>query len=382
MTFTTYFAKADTWAALAKQTADAMGSDFDAENSLGILYVSDTMAQDLASILTYLKQKTTITHWIGGVAVGLFSGRINAIDDPAAAVMVCPLGADMFRTFTSISDVPATLSVELKEWAHKTPATFGLVHGDPYHDDLPNLINSVAEISGAFLTGGLVSSREVFHQIADRITGGGVSGALFAPEVTVMTGLTQGCTPIGARHMVDEVKDDVVVSLDGRPSLDVLLEDLGHTKDGQAMREDLSQMGGLIHAAIPLEGSDTGDFMVRALTGIDPMHKMISVGEPVLAGSQLMFVRRDAASARVDMADMLEKMRQRLDTLKIRGGVYISCMGRGPGLFGSGPTEQELIYEGLGEFPMIGYYAGGEISGGRLYGYTGVLVLFTEEAES
>ena len=35
-----------------------------------------------------------------------------------------------------------------------------------------------------------------------------------------------------------------------------------------------------------------------------------------------------------------------------------------------------LIGEGLGEFPLIGFFANGEISRDRLYGHTGVLTLF------
>ena len=30
----------------------------------------------------------------------------------------------------------------------------------------------------------------------------------------------------------------------------------------------------------------------------------------------------------------------------------------------------------LGEFPLVGFFANGEISNNRLYGYTGVLTLF------
>ena len=35
-----------------------------------------------------------------------------------------------------------------------------------------------------------------------------------------------------------------------------------------------------------------------------------------------------------------------------------------------------MIREELGAFPLAGFYANGEISHNRLYGYTGVLALF------
>jgi small ligand-binding sensory domain FIST len=46
-------------------------------------------------------------------------------------------------------------------------------------------------------------------------------------------------------------------------------------------------------------------------------------------------------------------------------------------LFGEPGAETALIREGLGEFPLIGFFANGEISRDRLYGHTGVLTLFT-----
>ncbi len=35
-----------------------------------------------------------------------------------------------------------------------------------------------------------------------------------------------------------------------------------------------------------------------------------------------------------------------------------------------------LIRDELGDLPLAGFYANGEISNNRLYGYTGVLALF------
>ena len=45
-------------------------------------------------------------------------------------------------------------------------------------------------------------------------------------------------------------------------------------------------------------------------------------------------------------------------------------------MFGAAGREVALIQEVLGDFPMVGFSANGEISANRLYGYTGVLTLF------
>jgi small ligand-binding sensory domain FIST len=89
-----------------------------------------------------------------------------------------------------------------------------------------------------------------------------------------------------------------------------------------------------------------------------------------------MFCRRDANTAREDFSRMLAGLKQRLSAPP-RGGVYVSCLGRGAQLFGEDSQELEQIRDELGDFPLVGFYANGEVSQNRLYGYTGVLTLFT-----
>lgn len=72
---------------------------------------------------------------------------------------------------------------------------------------------------------------------------------------------------------------------------------------------------------------------------------------------------------------MLEDLKQRCAQPK--GGLYISCLARGRNLFGDGSAELRLIQETLGDVPLAGFFANGEICHDRLYGYTGVLSLFS-----
>jgi small ligand-binding sensory domain FIST len=73
---------------------------------------------------------------------------------------------------------------------------------------------------------------------------------------------------------------------------------------------------------------------------------------------------------------MLLDLKKRCAGRSPRGGVYISCLGRGRYQFGENSEEIRLIKEHLGEFPLVGFFANGEIFNGKLYGYTGVLTLF------
>ena len=189
--------------------------------------------------------------------------------------------------------------------------------------------------------------------------------------VPVQSGLTQGCSPIGPVHTVTDSQQNVLIRIDDRPALDVFKEDIG-----EVLARDLRRVAGYIFAALPVSGSDTGDYMVRNLVGIDPDARALAIGELISPGDRIMFCRRDHDSAVEDMRRMLGGLKRRVGNGQVRGGLYFSCCGRGPNQFGPGSAELQIVTEELGAFPLVGFFANGEISNNRLYGYTGVLTLF------
>jgi small ligand-binding sensory domain FIST len=137
----------------------------------------------------------------------------------------------------------------------------------------------------------------------------------------------------------------------------------------------LAAAGGYLFAGLPVDGSDTGDYLVRNLVGIDPARKLVAVGEAVRPGGQVMFCRRDRGTASDDLVRMLDSIRTGLYR-QPRGALYFNCLGRGPNLFGDNSEELRMIADALGDVPLVGFFCNGEISHNRLYGYTGVLTLF------
>lgn len=65
---------------------------------------------------------------------------------------------------------------------------------------------------------------------------------------------------------------------------------------------------------------------------------------------------------------------------RIAGAVYVSCSGRGGLHFGAPSAELQIVRRALGDVPLVGFFAGGEIAHQQLYGYTGVLTVFTAAA--
>ena len=64
----------------------------------------------------------------------------------------------------------------------------------------------------------------------------------------------------------------------------------------------------------------------------------------------------------------------------IAGAIYVSCAGRGGPHFGAPSAELAIIRHALGDVPLVGFFASGEIAHHHLYGYTGVLTVFARRA--
>ncbi len=366
--FTYGHASSPNWRDAAAQCLQQAGRG-PAGANLGFLYLTDNFAGDVAEILAHFRTNTGILHWTGTLGVGVFATGREYYDEPALSIMLCAFQEDSFRVFSGVR-APQDLERQTLHFGG-VPANFAIVHGDPRNAQLARLVGDLAGImESGFLAGGLTSSRREVLQIADGVAKGGLSGVLFSDDVVISTRLTQGCSPIGPRHTITGSQQNVLISLDGRAALDVFREDVG-----EPLARDPAQLGGSIFAGLPVPGSDRGDYIVRNLIGIDPVHKLVAIGDIPRTGSEIMFCRRDEASAAEDMARMLDDIGSSLYG-RPRGGVYYSCVGRGPNLFGDESEEASMIRQALGDFPLAGFFCNGEISHNRLYGYTGVLTLF------
>ncbi|MCW5623291.1 MAG: FIST C-terminal domain-containing protein [Burkholderiales bacterium] len=337
--------------------------------NLGFLYVSDLYASRLSDLLELLRVRTGIDHWTGSVGIGICATGIEYLDEGAMVVMVGAFPVGSFRLLSGLR-APADLARDPLT-VGGAAGNFALVHADPR---TPMLTGLVAELSrrleSGFLVGGLTSSRAAHVQIADGVAEGGLSGVVFTDQVVVATRLTQGCSPVGQVHTVTDCQRNVLIELDGRPALDVLREDASLQSD-----RDLDRLGGTIFAAMPVSGEDAGNYLVRNLVGLDAERGLVAIAESARKGGKLLFCRRDRQAAVEDMARMLDSIKVGLFG-RPRGAVYFSCLGRGASLFGDASKELSMIREGLGDFPLVGFFCNGEISHNRLYGYTGVLTLF------
>lgn len=362
--------------------------------TLGFFYVSDPIGGDLVEIYNALCTATGLDDWVGAVGYGIcgLAGGDSAspvpttpsssekhdspmvageyFDRPAVTLLATDMPRADFRVFSIPSNDLSDFRARHGAWIAEAHPQLAIVHGDSRNAQTQDLIARLAEESGAFLVGGMASFTSVLNQVAGGTTAGGLSGVMFASRVAVVSGLSQGSAPLGPVRRITNAEGNILIALDGRPALDVLREDVGVETD-----EQLRRLASYVNVALLIPNSDKGDYVVRNLVGIDSARGLVATSENVEPGGRMMFCARDSLTAAADLRVMVGDLARRADQA-VKGALYFSCVARGPNLFGSDAEEIKLVREKLPGVPLAGFYANGEISNNRLYGYTGVLVAF------
>jgi small ligand-binding sensory domain FIST len=345
-------------------------ADLPAATNLGFVYASDPLAEALDLIVARLIEATGVRDWVGTGGAGVCGTGQEYMGSGAVVALVASLPETSYRVFDGLRggaiDGDWQPARRARDGHH-----FGVVHGDPRHGGAAETVAGLSASMGAFLVGGLTSARNSPLQIAGRPTEGGISGVMMTAEVPLITGLSQGCTPIGPVHEVTASQGPWVLAIDGRPAAAVLEEEVGEVLARRPQR-----IAGYIHAAIPRPASDRADYQVRPLLAIDARRRSIALGTELRRGEPLFFVKRDGAAAQADLRRMLADLCARADGRPIRGALYHTCIARGAHMFGPDSAELKMIEAALGPVPLAGVFTNGEIYHDRLYGYTGVLTLF------
>ena len=356
------------WRALAAEIGTQLAG---AEGRLGILYTAEALAPHLDELSEALRLRTGVPDWVSAAGYGVIASGEEHYGEPGAAALVIDVPEDGYRLFAGGRDAGPGLAAEERDWLESAGMPLALAHVDPRHPEAASAVENLAAGTGGFLVGGLTAAAGDAPHRAGGATGC-LSGVALSPAaLEVTTALSQGCTPLGKIRTVTRGQENILIELDGRPALDAFIEDIG-----EELAADLRGVGGLIFAALPVAGSDTADYTVRNLMAIDPANRVIAIAEAVPEGGRVLFCRRDRESAVRDMRRMTEDLKRRVGDRTIRGGIYVSCAARGPNQFEPPERETEIIRDALGEFPMVGFFANGELNRDRIYAYTGVLTLF------
>ncbi|MFT6767208.1 MAG: small ligand-binding sensory domain FIST [Burkholderiaceae bacterium] len=399
--------------------------------ALGLVYITDHYAEHGQALLDMLRRDLPdVLRWVGTVGIGVVATGVEYMDEPALSVMLCDLPPDQVEVFSGLSPLAASGT---SSWGWS--ASSALLHADGAAPELPDLIEELAQrTSHNVVFGGLASSRFDAVQFAfeDAVAvgaaggasrggmlSGGLSGVVFGPDVQVRSRVTQGCRPIYKASTVTAVDGHVVLSLGDEPALTVLLRALGidgtdrdqlvarlrqtlvglesaqWVGDSDVVKAERAQS--LLAKRVGLFGAQT---RVRHIVGLDVARKGVVVADHVYVGDELQFCERHVKAARADLVRVCAEVREEVESfqmvpsainadmdtvqadnsasaLTIRGAVYISCLGRGGDHFGAANAEMHIVQHALGDVPVVGFFAGGEIAHQHILSYSGVLMVFS-----
>ena len=386
--------------AAAQIEAQRQLPDHVSEPTLGWVYFTDHYAAHAEALLAALKARWPGVAWVGAVGVGIAGNGVEYFNEPALSLMLSDLPAGQFKVFSG--------AAPLGNFA----AASAQVHADPQTTDLSELVREMSQRTrSGYVFGGLASSRTRSLHIANGVFQGGLSGLAFHDDAAaterMISRVTQGSQPIAKTRTVTEAEHNLVLKLDGEPALDCLLadlhiNDLNHRDAMPRLRETLVGLNDAADAesAQIRHGQFGSDTRVRHLIGLDSARRGVAIADSAEAGMRLAFCKRDKDAARRDLVRICAEIRESLEpeTLaletalalqgsdaerlphparRMAGAVYVSCAGRGGPHFGAPSAELAIIRHALGDVPLVGFFAAGEIARHHVYGYTGVLTVFT-----
>jgi len=405
--------------------------------TLGFVYFTDAYADAAEPLLAALRERWPGVAFVGTVGIGVSATGVEYFDEPGLAVMLASLPRDQFQVFSGTAGLRGPRSISQRAataLVHADPSTPDLAEllseladrtetGYLFGGISASRGRAVQLADGVFQGGlsGVAFGADV--HVVSRVTQGctplGPERRITASDGTVVLALDgQAALPQLLRDLQLMTEGDTAAALRPqalRAAVPRLRRTLvGLTEPGAAGPADAARGRG---PAPKGRGSFGEEVRVRHLIGVDPGRQAFAVAEAVHPGMGLSFCERDVAAARRDLVRMCTEVRDvfesRAEALRssspeaasdeasaadapaaglrrdlettmatgpatpgMLGAVYVSCSGRGGPHFGGPSAELQLVRHALGDVPLVGFFAAGEIGHRQLYGYTGVLTVF------
>ena len=358
--------------------------------SLGLVFMAPKFFPHAQATLEILRVHAQIPLLAGCSGSGLVAGDSELEDQPGLALTLYHLpGAELQAARFTQEEVQSATGTSY--WPTETGTAPTATHGwlaflDPFTMDCERWLRDFdAAYAPRPIIGGLASGNNGEQDTQIYLNGevfneGGVAVAV-GGEVTLTGVIAQGCTPIGETWTLTGVERNIIHGIANRRAYDVLSD----TWKALSTEEQRKTQGNLFIGLVVNEYLDEfhrGDFLVRNVLGADPNSGAIAVGALPRAGQIIQFQRRDAATASLEMAELLARAKDKLTGATILGGCLCCCNGRGKGLFETPSHDAKMVQQQLGPFGLAGFFCNGEIGpvGEKsfLHGNSASLALFVK----
>ncbi len=376
-------------AAAVRAAVEAAVAGFAEPPDLLAVFASGPSSEELGAVAALAQEVCGARHLIGSSAAGVCGAGQAVLGSAAVSAWAAVLPGVRLRAFhlEVMRSGDGLAVIGLPEV--RSDESTGLLFADPYSFPAVSFVERASEVlPGVTLVGGLAGGPEGAGSTRLYLDGKAVErgavGILFGeePDQTITPSarsvvVSQGCRPVGPEMVVTRADGNMLLELAGAPALTRLYEVLNALSPQERATFGTGPQVGIAMDEYALE-HEIGDWLVRAVIGIDEGRGAVAVGDVVDVGRTVRFQLRDADAARMDLSARLDAALAGEDPA--RGALLVSCNGRGPGMFGSADTDVTLVRDALGGVPVAGLFAGGEIGpvAGRcwLHGFTASVLAF------
>tara|TARA_B100000809_G_scaffold263274_1_gene316115 strand:+ start:3080 stop:4264 length:1185 start_codon:yes stop_codon:yes gene_type:complete len=355
---------------------------------LAILFFSSDHLPDAESIARQLSEQLECENLFGCNGESIVGCELEIEQSPALSLWLAWLPnveiIPMHLTFERTPDGGTILG-----WADELmegwdPSAAMLVVADPFSFPMEYLLERMNEDhAGIPISGGMASGAsspgESCLVLGSRTYTEGAACLCLQGEFQVRTLVSQGCRPIGEPYVITRSESNVIQELRGEPALVRLQEvfDKLPTCDQELVQKGLF-LGRVVSEY--QESFEQGDFLIRNVIGIDPDNGSMTIADYMRPGNTVQFHIRDAETANAELVQLLAALAGDGQSAQ-GGGLLFTCNGRGTRLFDVPHHDAGLVREKLGEIPIAGFFAQGEIGpvGNQvfLHGFTASMVLFS-----
>jgi small ligand-binding sensory domain FIST len=365
--------RAESPARVARAALEAIGS---VERRAGALvFLSGGLGTRILEVADFFRRSPPGVPLLLTAGAGVLTERGEIEGESAASGLAWSGGeAEAFNIAEVDTDsVGASLGRVLLERTRSSAAT-ALVFAEPKRFGSQVALASVEGLPNVTLFGGggTTDLPVVTVSKTGQVTHGPLGVMLLRGAYRSIVRASPACRLLMPLRTITELQGGLVLSLEGEPALDVLktaAADLAHQPLVLVALSDGS----------PVEGARP-DLLVRSVQGVDPNRRGVLVSDDVRLGMRLAFAVRDPAASRADFESRIRELSRETAGSAPRFGVFVSCAGRGHGLYGSPDVDVRLLRARFPELPVAGLHSSFELapSGGRpaLQLYTGVVGLF------
>jgi small ligand-binding sensory domain FIST len=374
------------WSDEVGKSCQAIIEDIVVSPDIAIVFVSPHFADEFQDIADAIQETLQPRNMIGCVGDSIVSGGREIEGDPAITIWAAALPDTKIETARLLLErvpdrgfISGTEELPFDQITEREESAL-IVLGEPFSFPADLLLSQLAaDYPELRVIGGMASGFQQPGKNLVLVNGTvyceGAAGLLIDGGVKVHSVVSQGCRPIGDRTIVTKVEQNLILELGGKPAMQVLEEMFIRLPTSD---HDLMSKGFFLGRVISEYQDDyeMGDFLIRNVMSMDNERRAVVVNDYFQVGQTVQFQVRDEETASNELRQLLKKT----DSAEIRGGLVFTCNGRGTKLFAEPDHDAGVIRETVGEIPLAGFFAQGEIGPvGRenhMHGYTASVLLF------